>query len=164
MHLQLKKGRKCHLAKTDELVGELYIDPFAIEKQRRSTEGFEPTNYISLIRSSAGVRNRLQVNAPTFEEVKLYYSKLFRRIYFLIVPGKNWRKRWLLSPAVHGGRSILYTGAQSVSTTNQKFLTKNRFGKDAEHNEAQLCQVLHSGESTENAGEAADGRQAYKRN
>lgn len=64
---KVKKNLKS--SKTDNHMGGFYFDPYLLEKIHNPEKGMKiMKNYTSLMRSQSNIRNRLQVNASTFDE------------------------------------------------------------------------------------------------
>lgn len=69
MRQKRKVRRNFKFSKTDNHTGGFYFDPYLLEKIHNPEKGMKiMKNYTSLMRSQSNIRNRLQVNAPTFDE------------------------------------------------------------------------------------------------
>ncbi|XP_038114441.1 uncharacterized protein LOC6031413 [Culex quinquefasciatus] len=80
--LRFPSNRFKSLSKTDGLYGSFYIDPEFLDKTKDLKKYKQRSKYYtSLMRSRTNLRERLQVNAPSFDEEQLgFKTKFFNRL------------------------------------------------------------------------------------
>lgn len=77
--IKRKLSKNMRFSRNDIKTGGFYFDPFLLEKIHNPEKGMKITkNYTSLMRSQTNLRQRLQVNAPSFDEERCgsFYHRL----------------------------------------------------------------------------------------